>query len=633
MIKLDFRTLKTMIKINYNKKTIIFSVVFLFFILFAGAFSYLYVNWNNNYRNRIYPGITIGEISLGGLTLSEADQLITEKSNKIYDQGVNLSYSGQNISLPSVMAYNTDLSFPIFTYDVDKTVQKISELSPKNSFSSYLNSTIFGLFKEKNVTMSYFIDQDRAKSYISDNLKDFLVEPLNASYSTRKENSDEITFTVIPERIGKEIDYDLAFSEINSNLELLDNQKMIHLKAITAYPDVNANDLEKLKDAARTFIARDDLILTANLSEKFSFTITKEIIASWIKSEKISDQLLLGLDEEKMFKYLEKNASPKIDQVAKLSRYEIKDGKMISWQNGADGQKLNINDSITKIKEQYLINNTSSVELVVDKIEADLSSQEEDKINIKELIGTGHSNFAGSSSKRRQNIEVGAKAVHGMLIPPGEEFSLMKTLGEIDAKAGYVQELVIKDNKTIPEYGGGLCQIGTTMFRSALASGVPITARQNHSYRVSYYEPAGTDAAVYDPWPDVRFLNDTGNYILIQSRIVANDIYFDFWGKKDGRIASTTTPVVYNITKPAPAKLIETTSLLPGVKKCTEKAHNGADTYFDYAVNYPDGNVKNVRFKSHYVPWQEVCLIGKPLDAPTISSSTPPTTTTATSTN
>ena len=184
---------------------------------------------------------------------------------------------------------------------------------------------------------------------------------------------------------------------------------------------------------------------------------------------------------------------------------------------------------------------------------------------------------------------------------------------EVNEKTGYFQELVIKGNKTIPEYGGGLCQIGTTLFRAALASGLPITSRQNHSYRVVYYEPAGTDAAVYIPNPDVRFINNTNNYILIQVRIQKNLIYFDFWGTKDGRIASTTTPVVYNIVKPTPTKTIETTDLAPGVKKCTEHAHNGADAYFDYTVTYADNSTNTPiqkRFKSHYIPWQEVCLIG-----------------------
>jgi len=150
---------------------------------------------------------------------------------------------------------------------------------------------------------------------------------------------------------------------------------------------------------------------------------------------------------------------------------------------------------------------------------------------------------------------------------------------------------------------------------------------------VSYYEPAGTDASVYDPWPDVRFVNDSPTNILIQSRIEGNEIFFDFWGEEDGRIATTTYPVIYNITPPQPTKIIETDELAPGEKKCTERAHNGADAYFDYTVTYPENATtspleKVERFSSHYVPWQEVCLVGKEATATpeVISSSTTPIT-------
>jgi vancomycin resistance protein YoaR len=261
---------------------------------------------------------------------------------------------------------------------------------------------------------------------------------------------------------------------------------------------------------------------------------------------------------------------------------------------------------------------------------SEISAKDINDFGIKEILGTGHSSFAGSPKNRRHNIAVGAESVNGILIKPGEEFSLIKTLGDINAESGYLPELVIKDNKTIPEYGGGLCQIGTTVFRATYASGLPVTMRRNHSYRVSYYEPAGTDATIYDPWPDYRFVNDTKNHILIQSRIEGDDIYFEFWGTPDGRTATHTYPVIYNIAKPGPTKIIETEDLKPGEKKCTERAHNGADAYFDYTVEYNKANPPQIikekleaneeveesdytietRFRSHYVPWREVCLVG-----------------------
>ncbi|MCD4694365.1 VanW family protein, partial [bacterium] len=174
----------------------------------------------------------------------------------------------------------------------------------------------------------------------------------------------------------------------------------------------------------------------------------------------------------------------------------------------------------------------------------------------------------------------------------------------------YKAELVIKGNKTVPEFGGGLCQVATTMFRTAITTGLKITERSSHSYRVFYYEPAGTDATIYVPKPDFMFINDTPNHILIQYRIEGNDLFFDLWGTNDGRKVTSTDPVIYNITNPAPTKIIETTDLKPGERKCTESAHKGAEAYFDYIVEYNDKEKKERRFYSKYSPWRAVCLEG-----------------------
>jgi vancomycin resistance protein YoaR len=141
---------------------------------------------------------------------------------------------------------------------------------------------------------------------------------------------------------------------------------------------------------------------------------------------------------------------------------------------------------------------------------------------------------------------------------------------------------------------------------------------------VAYYEPAGTDATIYDPKPDLRFLNDTGHYILFTTEMTGDDLYFRFYGTKDGRTVVQTTPRVFNFVSPGPAKLIETTDLAPGVKRCTEKAHTGADTEFTRVVTYANGEKKTDVFKSHYKPWQEVCLIGVATpSAPPVTAPTP----------
>ena len=148
------------------------------------------------------------------------------------------------------------------------------------------------------------------------------------------------------------------------------------------------------------------------------------------------------------------------------------------------------------------------------------------------------------------------------------------------------------------------------MFRLALDAGVPILERRNHSYRVSYYEPpVGMDATIYDPKPDFRIRNDYASALLLQARVEGNNLIFDFYGTKDSRVASTTTPKLFNVTKPPATKYIKTTDLKPGQKKLLEHAHNGGSASFTYSVT-KDGKTERQTFNSVCKAWQEVWLVG-----------------------
>jgi vancomycin resistance protein YoaR len=85
-------------------------------------------------------------------------------------------------------------------------------------------------------------------------------------------------------------------------------------------------------------------------------------------------------------------------------------------------------------------------------------------------------------------------------VAPGETFSFNTNLGAVDEAHGFKQAYVIKQGRTEMDVGGGICQVSTTLFRAILNSGLNIIARQNHAYRVRYYEedmPPGYDATVF----------------------------------------------------------------------------------------------------------------------------------------
>lgn len=168
-------------------------------------------------------------------------------------------------------------------------------------------------------------------------------------------------------------------------------------------------------------------------------------------------------------------------------------------------------------------------------------------LGINELISRGESKFNGSPRNRRTNIAVGVEKFKGVIIMPGEEFSFNKNLGPVEKEFGFVPELVIKASGTVPELGGGLCQVSSTTFRAAMKAGLPITQRKNHSYAVQYYAPQGTDATIYPGVIDLKFTNDTPGAILIWPYLKDKDtLYFDFYGTKDDREVVLEKPIQYD---------------------------------------------------------------------------------------
>jgi vancomycin resistance protein YoaR len=240
-----------------------------------------------------------------------------------------------------------------------------------------------------------------------------------------------------------------------------------------------------------------------------------------------------------------------------------------------------------------------------------------DALGIKEIIGRGETSFAGSPANRIHNIKTGLSFLQSALLKPGEEFSTVKKLGAVDNTTGYLPELVIKENRTTPEYGGGLCQVSTTLFRAVLKAGLKVTERQNHSYRVSYYEPpVGLDATIYLPRPDFKFLNDTPGHILVQGQVIGNRIIFELWGTSDGRTSVVTDPIITNIKPPPPEIRTETDTLPLGEVKQIEKPHEGATAIAYYTVTRNGQVINKQTFKSIYKPWAARFLVGTRVDNP-----------------
>ena len=334
--------------------------------------------------------------------------------------------------------------------------------------------------------------------------------------------------------------------------------------------------------------------LTANLNiameNKLTFkTETKHIavepaeVKKWVESytRDYTGKRELRVNPAKVSLFLKK-ISETTDAPAVNARLTMFDGKISEFQPSKNGQKLNIPVTVTNViaglgQISRTSQQTSIIDLSIDEVEPAVTLDKVNKLGVNELLARGESDFGGSPKNRTHNIIVGAKQFNGIILSPGEEFSFNKLLGAIDASTGYLPELVIKSGKLIPEYGGGLCQVSTTIFRAANEAGLPILERRPHALPVRYYNPQGYDATIYPGVTDLRFKNDTPAHILIQSKITGSKLYFEIYGTKDGRQVTVEGPRQYDIQKNGAlkAELIRT-------------------------VVYPDGQTKKDVFKSSY---------------------------------
>jgi vancomycin resistance protein YoaR len=261
----------------------------------------------------------------------------------------------------------------------------------------------------------------------------------------------------------------------------------------------------------------------------------------------LSSKSQLSIDNGQIKAYLE-DLARRVNTDPVEAKFNVEDGKVSVFEIAENGLALNVDESQklieTNITQNGLPSEKKEIALVYETPEPRIKSTDINSMGINTLIGEGKSNFAGSPKNRIHNITVGAQRFNGVLIKPDEEFSFIKTLGPVDESTGYLPELVIKQDRTEPDFGGGMCQVSTTAFRAAINSGLKITARTPHAYPVSYYNPQGMDATVFIPRPDLKFINNTPGYILIQTKIEGTNLTFQFYGTDDGRSVKIEGPKI-----------------------------------------------------------------------------------------
>lgn len=545
----------------------------------------------------------IAGVDVSGKKTSDAQLLVQQRVREL-ESGVTVYVRGYG---------NHKIPVGRNLIDFDETMQSAKSAAQRGAVIKRLKD-LLGFTQRIEVALEV---TDAAENIVSEDLIKSWNAPLtlatNASFKI--ENG---VVSVVPGSNGQTIDIEKLEEDFLEAL-MAGNTK-IDAAVIEDEPEITTEEARGLESQAAALASEITRGRTLSIKNK-TFPLSSAQIIELLQPRVADGDVVVSIDSENLKKVLGENLTS-FEQSPKNPEFERKGDRVTKFVPPTAGLTIDWDLLSTNIFNS-LSTSSSTIAIPTKETEPETPLSSLNDLGISEMIGFGTSDFSGSSRDRIHNIQTGMNAINGTLIAPGEIFSLVGKLSPIDGSTGYLQELVIKGDRTIPEYGGGLCQIGTTTFRAAMGAGFEIVERRNHSYQVSYYFEngvSGTDATIYEPNPDFRFKNDTAHWVMLETVMHSKGsiLEFRFWGTSDGRKATRTIPKTLTTTPPPPRRLIETTDLPPGKMKCTEKARSGATMNFTYTVAYADGKIKNQDFPSYYKPWGEVCLIGvAPSSTPT----------------
>jgi vancomycin resistance protein YoaR len=560
------------------------------------------------YEDRIYPGVTVWGLDLGGLGLNEAMVLLDHQFNPYQGEPLILRHGQQSWQVSP-----SDLGVSL---DVAATAVSAHAVGRGATLWDSLREQAEALRRGHEVEPILKFDTGVAMVSLSQVAREVDRPVRNANLTV-----DGLQVEVSSSQVGWYVDlaatYQLLYQRIVSfsggEVGLVVQEK----------PPLIA-DVSEAQALVETMIG-SPLVLNPNFEAQGElvgdlqpWTLSQESISDMLITRQVKEddseaKLEVDLDQEKLEAYAEGLAA-QIEQSPRNARFDFdeKTASLTPIVHSREGRVLDITETMRLINTQVATANRE-ITLPIVAVRPQVADDDGPDLGIVELVSEGVTFFKGSSAGRAHNIQVAASKFHGLVIPPGHTFSFNEHLGEVSAETGYEESVIISGDRTTEGIGGGICQVSTTAFRAAFWGGFPILERSAHSFRVSWYEPpVGLDATVYALAVDLKFLNDTSYHLLIETETDTQTgvLTFRFYSTKIGRTVEMEGPFEENVVPHGEPVYEEDPTLPKGTTKQVEWARDGVDVTLYRIIKEGDEVISREEFFSQYKPWQAVYLVG-----------------------
>lgn len=500
------------------------------------------------YANRIYPGASIQHIGVGGMRLQDARRMLAGRIDA-FSSRIALHAATQ--TLPASL---DDLGVSVLLEDA---IAQAYAPGHAGSLWQRLYALESGKTHPRNFNLRLDFNDAALDAYLEKQFGQTIEHPAkNASVAY-----DGSVVRITPAAEGEVINRALLKDAIRRQFEELSQpQEPIELTALPDVPRFTTQDAYKLKERIGRMLAHAPYALFGNRER---FILSRDLVASWLRIDEQNGVPSVALAQEKIQEYLI-TIAPAVSQ-------ESRDAQLAADAQGAayiempseDTLRLNLEKTAHALAEG-VEKDARSITVALDAAPARINETFLRDHNISVLLGRGKTDFTGSPRNRIHNLTVASEKYRGMLVAQGETFSFNAHIGDIDAQSGYKPELVIKDHKLIAEYGGGICQVSTTLFQAVMRAGMRVTERHQHSISVRYYNPQGFDATVYPPSPDFKFINTATGTIFIQPRIEGMKISFEIYGQPQAHTVVVEGPKILSAKPDGSLKTVVTQKILAG---------------------------------------------------------------------
>ncbi len=571
------------------------------------------------YAGRIFPGVSVGGIDLSGLSPNDAAFKLNQTLSYPLT-GKILFRNGESIWTASPAELG-------MVFDPTASALAAYQLGRKGGLFGALAGQIQARGLGVDVAPVIIFDQRVAYVYLQ-NIASQIDQPV-VEASLHVEGTNVVAQ---PGQVGRLLNLDATLIYLGAQLQTFRDGE-IPLVIGEAAPKLL--DVSSQADAARRILSQPLTIGVPNYREgdPGPWTYDIPVIANMLAVRTVDNggasNMQVALDPAALRRALN-DIKVYVDRQPANARFIFNNqtGRIEPIEASHVGRSLDVEASIAAINDALQRGEHSVALSVAEQQPAVADTALGTDLGIIQEIKSYTTYFYGSSNERIQNIAAASAQFHGVLVAPGEVFSMGSALGDVSLENGFAEALIIYGNRTIKGVGGGVCQVSTTLFRTVFFAGFPIVERYSHAYRVAYYEKtasndidpnlAGLDATVYFPLVDFKFKNDTPYWILMDTdvNVSARTLTWKLYSTPDGRSVTWETTGPTNVI-PAPDPLFqENPDLKKDVIKQVDYAAQGADVTVTRTV-WRNGQIYFTdQVQTHYLPWQAVCEYGTDTENP-----------------